>query len=92
MRDRLALVEVGRLGAAALLEHVGELRVETEGVPSLAGLEGAVRLEEGLLGEEAGGVELALQGFAQLGIACPELRAQVALVLVDDLVDDGDRV
>lgn len=92
MRDGLALVEVGRLRARALLHHPGQLRVETEVPPWGARLEGAVRLEEGLLGKELRPGEGLLERGAQLAVPGVELRQQVAAVLLDDLVDDGDGV
>ena len=51
-----------------------------------------MRLEERLLRQEALAVERGQQRLAELRIAGTELGAQVARVLVDDVVDDGDWV
>ena len=92
MADRFALMEIGGLRAAALLHHLCQARVETELSPGEATLERSVGLEEGLLCQEASFIEGCLQCLAQLGVAGLELRGEVAAVLPQDLLDDGDGV
>lgn len=90
--DGLALVEPGPLGAGAPLHDGGQPRIQPELPPRCALLEGAVGLEEGLLGEEEGPLERLLEVRAELGAPRAELGEEVAAVLSDDLIDDGDGV
>lgn len=90
MGDRLALVEEGGAGPGALLQDGREPVVEPELAPGAALLEGPVRLEEGLLGEEALDREGPHQRGAEAVVACAELGEEVTLVLVDDAVDDRE--
>ena len=49
-------------------------------------------LEEGLLRQKAGFIEGCLQCLPQLRVPGLELRGEVAAVLPQDLLDDGDGV
>src|SRR5690606_25091786 len=88
--DGLALVEPGPLGAGAPLHDGGQPRIQPEFTPRCALLEGAVGLEEGLLGEEEGPLERLLEVRAELRVPRAELGEEVGAVLGDDLINDSD--
>lgn len=90
--NRIALMQEGSLARRALFQHGGEASIQPEVAPGPAVLEGPIRLKEGRAGEEPVRFEGTAQLVPEPFVARPELRGEVLFVLLDDGLDDGDRV
>jgi len=90
--DRCRLVPVGGFTVGAVGHDLGQLGLDGQFPPGLAGLEGAVGLIVRFLRQKSRGIQFPLQRRPQPRVLGPEFGQQIITVFVDHMIQDFDGV